>query len=119
MAQHTVIARGVLDLPANQLARTFVSTGYRSVSDLIFKGLTAPLNGTETQRLTFEFANAGDITVKVPVVPWQQWYATFAPVPTAVATPTATNSAARRAKARVTPTTSPSGKASPSPSASS
>lgn|GEM_PF-479353 len=52
---------------------------------VVLQGLTSPLIGGETIRLTLRFEQAGSITVPVPVVPWQQEFATYSPVPTAPA----------------------------------
>ena len=51
-------------------------------------GLTSPLNGGGTVELSFDFAEAGTITLVVPVEPHAYEYATFAPPP--VLTPTTT-----------------------------
>jgi copper(I)-binding protein len=79
--------------------------------EIVLNGLTNPLSGGETVRLTFTFTNAGLVTLMVPVEPAAYQFATyFAPPP-----PTA-STAAHRHKARtgvkvtadLSPTPSPS-----------
>lgn len=54
-------------------------------SKLILKGLTRAFSGGETVRLTLNFQRAGAITLDVPVVPRNGYYATYAPAPAPVA----------------------------------
>ena len=63
--------------------------------EIVLNGLTNPLNGGETVRLTFTFTNAGAVTLMVPVEPAAYEFATYFPPPT----PTA-STAAHRHKAR-------------------
>jgi copper(I)-binding protein len=58
-------------------------------SKLILKGLTRAFSGGETVRVTLEFQRAGAVTLDVPVVPRNGYYATYAPAPAAPA-PSAT-----------------------------
>jgi copper(I)-binding protein len=58
-------------------------------SKLILKGLTRAFSGGETVRVTLAFQRAGTITLDVPVVPRNGYYATYAPAP-AAPTPSAT-----------------------------
>jgi copper(I)-binding protein len=80
--------------------------------EIVLNGLTNPLNGGETVRLTFTFTNAGAVTLMVPVEPAAYEFATYFPPPT----PTASTAAHRhkaRSKVKVTADLSPT----PSPSA--
>jgi copper(I)-binding protein len=54
-------------------------------SKLILKGLTRAFMGGETVRLTLDFQRAGAITLDVPVVPRNGYYATYSPAPVAPA----------------------------------
>ena len=58
------------------------------VPKVVLTGLTSPLAGGETVQLSFDFAEAGTISLVVPVEPHAYEYATFAPPP--VLTPTTT-----------------------------
>ena len=64
---------------------------------IVLNGLTNPLSGGETVQLTLKFANAGPVTLMVPVEPAAYDFATFFPPPTP--TPSAAT-AAHRHKAR-------------------
>ena len=80
--------------------------------EIVLNGLTNPLSGGETVRLTFTFTNAGLVTLMVPVEPAAYEFATYFPPPT----PTASTAAHRhkaRSKVKVTADLSPT----PSPSA--
>ncbi|MEV5748134.1 hypothetical protein AB0L00_09985 [Actinoallomurus sp. NPDC052308] len=48
---------------------------------VILTGLTTQLNGGENIRLTLHFAQAGALTVNVPVVPRADYYSTYPPAP--------------------------------------
>jgi hypothetical protein len=84
---------------------------------IVLTGLTSPLSGGQTVSLSLEFANAGTITIQVPVLPASYDYATYSPPPSPSPTPTPTP----KTKASATPTGSPgaSPAASASPSATS
>jgi copper(I)-binding protein len=71
---------------------------------IVLTGLTNPLDGGRTVQLQLQFANAGTVSLQVPVLPNAYEYSTFSPP--AVPTPTAS----------ATPT--PGGSAHPSPNAS-
>jgi copper(I)-binding protein len=61
-------------------------------SKLILQGLTKTYSGGETVRLTLHFQRAGAVTLNIPVVPRNGYYATYSPAPSAPApsaTPTA------------------------------
>jgi copper(I)-binding protein len=80
--------------------------------EIVLNGLTNPLSGGETVRLTFTFTNAGEVTLMVPVEPAAYEFATYFPPPT----PTASTAAHRhkaRSRVKVTADLSPT----PSPSA--
>ncbi|ACY96294.1 MULTISPECIES: copper chaperone PCu(A)C [Thermomonospora] len=82
------IAGGGIALPAagpeGGTAVRLIAEG-QQMPPVVLQGLTSPLIGGETIRLTLRFEQAGSITVPVPVVPWQQEFATYSPVPTAPA----------------------------------
>ena len=85
---------------------------------IVLTGLTNPLSGGETVQITLNFANAGPVTLMVPVEPAAYEFATLAPPPTPTAS--ASTSAHRhkgKGKARFKVTADVS--ASPTASASS
>ena len=49
---------------------------------IVLNNLTDPLSGGETLQLVLNFANAGKVTLTVPVQPAAYDYATFSPPPT-------------------------------------
>ena len=49
---------------------------------IVLNNLTNPLSGGETLQLVLNFANAGKVTLTVPVQPAAYDYATFSPPPT-------------------------------------
>jgi copper(I)-binding protein len=49
---------------------------------LTLDGLTSPLSGGETVTLYFQFANAGQVTLTVPVEPAAYDFSTYSPAPT-------------------------------------
>jgi copper(I)-binding protein len=61
-------------------------------SELILTGLAKTYSGGETVRLTLHFQQAGTVTLNVPIVPRNGYYATYAPAP-AAPTPAPTPSA--------------------------
>jgi copper(I)-binding protein len=104
---------GSVDLPQQQLVDL---SG--PAPKVVLTGLTSPLSGGQTVQLVFNFAEAGSVTLTVPVEPRAYDYATYAPPPKP------TPKAKAKAHASATPT-GPSGSAtasataSPSPSATS
>ena len=58
-------------------------------SKLLLKGLAKSYSGGETVRLTLRFQRAGTVTLNVPIVPRNGYYATYSPAP-AAPTPSAT-----------------------------
>ena len=90
---------------------------------IVLNGLTNPLSGGETVQLTLNFANAGPVTLMVPVEPAAYEFATFfqPPVPTPSAATAAHRHKAKtkvKTKVKVTaelasPTASPSPSAAP------
>jgi copper(I)-binding protein len=92
--------------------------------EIVLNGLTTPLNGGETVQLVLAFANAGAVSLSVPVEPNAYEYATFSPpVPSPSPSPSASLSAADKNKAKAsataTPAVSGTASATPAPSASS
>lgn len=95
--RQSLIAGGGLVLPAatvggGQAVR--VNTQAGQTPPIVLQGLTAPLLGGETIKLTLRFERAGSITVPVPVVPQQGEFTSYASVPTASPTPAPTGSPA-------------------------
>lgn len=75
-ASSVTVGGGSVDLPAQKL----VNLG-GPAPQVVLSGLTSPLSGGETVTLTFTFAQAGDITITVPVHPDAYDYATYYPPP--------------------------------------
>jgi copper(I)-binding protein len=76
---------------------------------IVLTGLINPLSGGNSVQLTFVFANAGAITIYVPVEPHAYYYATYSPPP--IPRPTLPRVPAT---ATASPTVSPAASASPS-----
>jgi copper(I)-binding protein len=106
-ASSVKLADGPVDLPA----QTLVNLGGPAPT-IVLTGLINPLSGGETIQLTLIFAEAGVITLGVPVEPHAYYYATYSPppIPTLTLTPTATasGSAAAPGSATASPSASPS-----------
>jgi len=83
------------------------------VPRVVLNGLANPLRGGELVTLNLTFAEAGTITMTVPVQPKAYEYATFSPPPTP--SPAATK---KKAKANPSASASASGSASPGATAS-
>ena len=66
---------------------------------MVLTGLVSQLGGGETIQLIFNFAEAGRITLAVPVEPHAYEYATYAPPPTPSPPPPAT--VGQRVRARL------------------
>jgi copper(I)-binding protein len=110
------VVGGSIALPGQQTAYL---TG--PAPKLILKQLTRPLSGGQTVSLVMTFANAGSVTLPVPVEPQLGYYATYSPPASASPSATATKPAAAstpQAKPSATPSpsaTSPTAHASASP----
>lgn len=91
-ASSVKLAGGSVNLPA----RAVVGLS-GPVPRAVLTGLVNPLNGGETVQLVFTFAEAGVVTLAVPVQPRAYYYATYLPPPILVPVPTvrATHPAAR------------------------
>ena len=76
---------------------------------LVLNGLKNPLSGGETVNLTLTFANAGPVSLTVPVEPAAYDYATYSPPPTPSASTAAIVRHRHKHKAAVTadPTATP------------
>jgi copper(I)-binding protein len=98
---------GPVDLPA----QTLVDLG-GPVPQVVLTGLVNPLSGGETVRLTLTFAQAGVVTLGVPVEPHAYDYATYfpppIPTPTLSVRPRARASGSASASASASPSASPS-----------
>ncbi len=80
----------------------------------ILNGLTRTLAGGTVITIVLNFQNAGSVTLRVPVMPATQNYATFSPAPTPTPTATAAKGKHHHKGGTAGSTTSPS----PTPSAS-
>ena len=105
---------GSINLPA----QTLVDLG-GPVPKMVLSGLTTPLSGGETVQLSLTFAQAGVITLSVPVEPHAYDYATYSPPPIPRPKPLAKRKAhaSGSASARASASGSVSASASASPSA--
>ena len=74
---------------------------------VVLSGLTTPLSGGETVRLVLTFANAGAVTLQVPVLPAAYDYATFSPPPTPSASTAAIVKHKHKARASASPSATP------------
>ena len=102
---------GSINLPA----QTLVDLG-GPVPQMVLTGLANPLSGGETVQLSLTFAEAGVITLSVPVEPRAYDYATYSPPPIPRPTPSAKPKA--HASGSASASASASGSASASASAS-
>jgi len=95
------IAGGSVDLPS---ATPVDLTG--PVPQVVLTGLANPLMGGETVTLALKFAEAGTVTMAVPVEPQAYQYSTFSPPPTPAPPPAkkANPSASASASGSATPT---------------
>jgi copper(I)-binding protein len=75
-ASSVQLTGGPVDLPA----QTLVDLG-GPVPQMVLTGLVNPLSGGETVQLTLTFAQAGVVTLAVPVEPHAYDYATYFPPP--------------------------------------
>ena len=104
-------ARSVL-LPGNQITlrmqHAVLLTGPRPT--VILQNLLRPLTGGSVVIITLTFAVAGQVTIKVPVMPRAQFYTTLLPAPgvSTPATPPATPSPSPGASTPASPPASPS-----------
>jgi hypothetical protein len=97
------VAGGSIALPGQQ---SVYLTG--PAPKVTLKQLTHSVAAGQTINVVFTFANAGVVTLEVPVEPQSGYYATFSP-PATVTSPTAS------AKAKAHPTTSATPKATAQP----
>ncbi len=102
-ASSVKLAGGSIDLPA----QTLVDLG-GPVPQMVLTGLANPLSGGETVQLTLTFAQAGVITLGVPVEPYAYDYATYSPPPIPKPTPSAKPKAHATGSASASPSASPS-----------
>jgi copper(I)-binding protein len=118
LASSITLSGGPVALPAN--AAPVNLTGPQP--EVVLENLAKPLRGGSTISVTLQFAQAGSVTIPVPVEPQSFQWATFSPPASAPASPvtTATPAATATGTATATPATSatPGGTASASPTAS-
>jgi copper(I)-binding protein len=113
VAQSVLLPGGQIPLP-NQHAVLLTGPRPTVILQHLLHPLPRPKNPSSVITITLTFAVAGQVTIKVPVIPRANFYATLFPAPTPTTpspkppTPTATPGSSA----------SPSGSASPSPSAS-
>ena len=112
-ASEVKLTGGPVDLPA----QTLVDLG-GPVPQLVLSGLTNPLGGGETVQLTLVFAQAGAVTLGVPVEPYAYDYATYSPPPIPTPTPSVTPKAHATGSASASASASGSASAGASASAS-
>ena len=74
---------------------------------VVLNGLTSPLSGGESVRLVLIFANAGAVTLQVPVLPAAYDYATYSPPPTPTASTAAIVKHKHKARASASPSATP------------
>jgi copper(I)-binding protein len=84
---------------------------------IVLNGLTSPLSGGETVTLQLNFANAGPVTLSVPVEPAAYEFATYSPPPTPTPAPSPTAGAKHKHKAKASASAPVPATASASPSA--
>ena len=84
---------------------------------VVLNDLTSPLNGGQTVTLVLNFANAGSVSLTVPVEPAAYEYTTYSPPPP-TPSPSPSGKHKKKAKAGASPSPSPSGTASPNGTAS-
>ena len=104
-ASGVAIAGGSVNLPPQALVDL---TG--PVPQVVLTGLANPLEGGETVTLDLNFAEAGTVTMAVPVEPHSYEYATLSPPPTPSPSPA-------KKKANPSASASASGSATPTPTA--
>ena len=102
-AKSVKLAGGSVDLPQQQLVNLAGPT-----PKVVLTGLTTPLTGGQTVQLVFTFAEAGSVTLSVPVEPRAYDYTTYSPPAKPAAT--ATGKAKKNARPNIpaSPTASPS-----------
>ncbi len=110
-ASSVKLAGGPIDLPA----QTLVNLGGPE-PQMVLTGLANPLSGGETVQLTLVFAQAGVVTLGVPVEPQSYDYATYSPP--AIPTPTQSVQPGAHATGSASAGASATGSASASPGAS-
>jgi copper(I)-binding protein len=109
-ASSVKLAGGSINLPA----QTVVNLG-GPVPQVVLTGLINPLSGGQTVQLTFIFAQAGSVTLGVPVEPHAYDYATYSPPPIPTPTPTPSRIASAPGSAPATPSATPSASPSTTP----
>jgi copper(I)-binding protein len=107
-ASSVQLAGGPVDLPAQTLVDL---SG--PVPQVVLTGLTNPLSGGETVQMNFTFAEAGVISLAVPVEPNTDYYATYSPPPIPTPSATGTKKARATAPGSATASTSASPTATP------
>jgi copper(I)-binding protein len=91
-------------------SRTVLLTGPQP--EVVLAGLTHTLPSGGNIRLVLRFQNAGTVTLFVPVIPKESYYATYSAAPSPTPTPTATKKHRHHGQASATATPSPGATAS-------
>jgi copper(I)-binding protein len=99
-ASSVTIENGSVNLPAQTLVDL---SG--PAPKVVLTGLSSPLSGGQTVQLSFTFAEAGTITMGVPVEPRAYEYATFSPP--AIPSPSAAASGSPSASTSASPSATP------------
>jgi copper(I)-binding protein len=105
------VPEGSVALPPKQI----VTPGFQGQPPLTLQQLAGPLRGGEWRRITFQFREAGTVTVSVPVVPRQGTYLTYSPAPTPPGATAPGSGPVRPGAGSASPTGSPSGSPSGRP----
>jgi copper(I)-binding protein len=100
-ATSVLVTGGTVSLPAQGEVNL---TGPQP--SVVLSGLTKPLDSSASIPVTFDFAQAGSVTLQVPVEPQSSYYSTYSPPPApAPTTASPTTTSTPKAKTKTTPTT--------------
>jgi copper(I)-binding protein len=111
-AGSVTLTKGPVTVSPNSLADLSGPT-----PEIVLSNLSVPLSGGETVQIVLNFADAGAVSLNVPVEPAAYEYATFSP-PAPLATPTPSASASAKHKAKKNAGATSSARASSSDTAS-
>ena len=110
-AQSVSLLKGPVSLPAGGAPANL--TGPEA--EVVLENLSKPVHGGGTIPVTFNFAQAGPLTLQVPVEPQSFQWATFSPAPVSpTATATATGSPSPTSTGSPSPASTATGSPSPS-----
>jgi len=103
VAKTVKLPTGGIKLPVHQAVYLTGPT-----AKLVLSGLLRPLADGSTVHITLGFANAGSVTLDLPVLQRADSYATFSPVPTPSPSSSPSPSATKSGSATASPTSNPS-----------